>query len=246
MALRRASRSDLGLDPTMTWLGDSDGNYDIVIADRKTGKDVVYRTEKVLANYVADSPISRGSRVYLARQLQADGTLGELVALKDTWIDTTRTPEGVILRSIRASIVDQDELKEFDRLFLSVVHEGPVRFLDASNDLRADDHEMILRRQPFPFDARRFDLMQDPPVNPRANPARGYPFVPPTDNTELVSRGPMSHYRIVYKEIGNALFMCNDVGQYCSALLDICRGQCLLLQLDGLGSQCRADVVAYP
>ena len=225
MALRRATELDRGLDSTITRR--DDGKYEIVV-QLTPKKAVVYLTEDILANHLADSLISRGTRVYLARLLENGVPVGPVVALKDTWIDTDRMPEGQICRSVLGSISDAAAKAIFEALFLTSKHHGQVLFPipGTANLLQADNHMLILRGQPFPFDAPKLDLKHRQMVNSHADPARGYPIAAPNDvNSKLVCRGPVCHYRIVYEQVGQPLYTCNDVGTYCRTLLDVCRGR---------------------
>ncbi len=81
-----------------------DGNFNIEV--RTGAKTLIYRTEEILSNHSAESILGRGTRVWSARLLVNGEPSGELVAIKDTWIDADRPREGDILRAIRSAIYD--------------------------------------------------------------------------------------------------------------------------------------------
>ena len=93
-----ADEHDLGFDPTMTvytTLDDGSQQYDVVVrlAD---GAHQTYRTKRLLSNGGGVYLHGRGTRVWEAVRLENGMETGEIVALKDSWVDEYREREGAI------------------------------------------------------------------------------------------------------------------------------------------------------
>lgn len=76
------------------------GQLDIVVR-ASNGKDKIYRTLEVLSDFAAESILGRATRVYKAQELKNGVPYGDVVVLKDQWIDSDRIKEGDIYKQIR-------------------------------------------------------------------------------------------------------------------------------------------------
>ena len=93
-----ADEHDLGFDSTMSvykTLDDGSQQYDVVVrlAD---GTCQTYRTKQLLSNGGGVYLHGRGTRVWEAIRLKNGLETGEVVALKDSWVDEHREREGAI------------------------------------------------------------------------------------------------------------------------------------------------------
>ncbi|KAF7799164.1 hypothetical protein EIP86_010395 [Pleurotus ostreatoroseus] len=116
---------DLGWDENMKPLPDG-SNFDITI--RSAGQDRTYRTQKMLADRGSRYLLGKATRVWKAVRLEDGAETGSLVALKDCWVDPSRTREGEILRRIRHNILSASPGDEdlVVRLFPAFEWDGDV------------------------------------------------------------------------------------------------------------------------
>jgi hypothetical protein len=99
-SLSFATDDALGWDPSIKRvLVDGKMCYEIEVHGVEGAKSV-YRTHKVISDVGAIGLRGRGTRVFLARWLDQNGqAVGDLVALKDAWVDVTRPGKEKIVRS---------------------------------------------------------------------------------------------------------------------------------------------------
>ncbi|KAJ3545075.1 hypothetical protein NM688_g5671 [Phlebia brevispora] len=223
VALASAEEYELGWDPTMTRL--SKGQFDVQVRTEH-GKTVIYRTEQLLSSHAAEAMLSRGSRVHSARRLVNGQPSGDLVVLKDTWIDADRDREGEILKTIER-LANQDGLRGFDEYFLKVLAHGDVFIQDAKGNLIKDDTQLILHGGSAPIEAKKFDLKTKPPLKKDAEPALGYHyFCAGQDKSEdfltpPVIRGKKVHYRIVFAQVCKPIFVLRSLEQIVKAVAQL-------------------------
>lgn len=207
----------------MTRLDDGK-NFDIEV--RTGAETLIYRTEEILSNYSAESPLGRGTRVWSARLLVDRKPSGELVAIKDTWIDVDRSREGDVLRTIRDSMNAEGKRELFDAHFLTVLHDGDVYIRDSAQGLHLDDSQLPLYGDRVPEDAPRLDLSMPPPINKKAIPAVGRDFYGDTAGQDPKSllRGDQVHHRIVFQEVCRPLYTSTSMSESFTILFQICVG----------------------
>ncbi|KAJ3780163.1 hypothetical protein GGU10DRAFT_279798 [Lentinula aff. detonsa] len=104
-----SSRQDFGWDPTIICIDPEFSPPDLrkrrvyeIEVRNDTGKAKFYKTVRILADYAADSTVSRATRVWLV-----EDDKGDQYVLKDVWLDMDRLPE----HEIRTQLLD-DVLKE--------------------------------------------------------------------------------------------------------------------------------------
>ena len=191
----------LGFDPTMTCVPSDDkdakGQYEILVQSAN-GATQTFRTYGVLHDGGGDEPVGRGTRVWKVRRVEHGEAFGELVALKDAWVDNHREREGCIDSRIRQSALslpdaDRDRL---EKCLLTVVTHGDVLVNGAA------DHTRLITIAGSAV-----------PVG-HAN-KRGGPRSAPTLQT---------HYRIVYQEIGTPLRDEPSLAVIYKALAEVCGG----------------------
>ncbi|KAI0954296.1 hypothetical protein AcV7_007565 [Taiwanofungus camphoratus] len=214
LSLMYAASHEVGWDPTICPVTDSEGKvlldsdgkrrFDITVRSAD-GTNVVYRTIKILADFGADAPQGRGTRVWEARKLENGEECGEPVALKDSWIDSDRTREGVLygeLRDSDTSIDFQDAMKTF---IMTVICDGDVYINGEVDDTRT----LMTRGQRIPRDCSKFTVqLIRPPAAKLSRSSRvaiGHHHSP-EEYREKHSAPPRvyhpkTHYRIVLKEV---------------------------------------------
>ncbi|KAG1767565.1 hypothetical protein EDD22DRAFT_950013 [Suillus occidentalis] len=108
-----STMKELGWDPTVERIRGEEGfQYKFTIGNE------VFTTTHELATYGADSMVGRGTRVYEATDAE-----GKKVAVKDSWREAGRQPEGKILEKILASCAKKlqaEELADAKRHFVGV------------------------------------------------------------------------------------------------------------------------------
>lgn len=131
----------LGWDPTVERI--HEGNeiqYKYKICDQ------FFTTTRPLATYGADAMVSRGTRVYEARD--ADGNI---VAIKDSWRDEDRDPEGAILGKVLDDVrgkLGEEAAAEAKKYFIPVrIYEDVVVCgkSDKTFELREEDGNSNLK-----------------------------------------------------------------------------------------------------
>ena len=123
-----AEEHDLGFDPTMRSLGKSDNGepqYDIAV-QQQDGTYSIYLTKSVLSDRGGINLQGRGTRVWAATPMQDGRETGDLVALKDSWVDERLEREGSLNMRMRASGATQDERAALDRALVRVLAYGDV------------------------------------------------------------------------------------------------------------------------
>jgi Fungal protein kinase len=115
LAVSSASKVELGWDPTVEcYYHGSRVYYDITVHSRINNEvtERSYRTSQTLSDRSADALRGRGTRVFKARLLDAEGNeTGNPVALKDVWLDNNRDREGDIMEEICNEVSSEDKIK---------------------------------------------------------------------------------------------------------------------------------------
>jgi len=102
--------------------------YRITVHTRPVGDDghegpaveTVYRTTRIIFDYGADALRGRGTRVFEARRLEDNVEVGELVVIKDVWVDDDREREDRILSQLLNDADDKDK-ELVKKYFLTVL-----------------------------------------------------------------------------------------------------------------------------
>jgi hypothetical protein len=120
---------DLGRDPTVKRTCDGSlAYYDITIHVNINNKAIerIYRTSQTLSDRSADALRGRGTRVFKAHLLDAEGKeTGDAVVIKDVWSDSNRDREGDIMREICNEVSSEDVIK-LRKYLLTVECHGDV------------------------------------------------------------------------------------------------------------------------
>ena len=115
----------------MTLVGTSGGipQYDMVVRSQN-GEECVYRTSRLLFNGGSENVLSKGTRVWEALRVDptSGATLGEPVAIKDSWVGQYREREGSILARIHesAALLDEADRACLKDSLVTVVDHGDV------------------------------------------------------------------------------------------------------------------------
>jgi hypothetical protein len=135
-----AKEHELGVDTTMVPLNIENADekpltYDITVrtVSHSDGKadteEVVFRTTELINDDGAAAVRGRGTRVWDVQRMKDGQTVrGATGVLKDSWVDTTRDREEVILRKIKynSGLPEQDDRDLLDDLFLTPTASGDV------------------------------------------------------------------------------------------------------------------------
>ena len=122
-----ADKKSLGYDPTIQPVGKLPLQFIItVFPNNDTQHPKRFQTTDVISSYGAEPLRGRGTRVFEATELDSKGDKkGPSVVLKDIWIDSDRTREGTILRTLYDE-ADEKDKKLVEKYFLTTVCHGDV------------------------------------------------------------------------------------------------------------------------
>ncbi|KAI0341438.1 hypothetical protein BDW22DRAFT_1485428 [Trametopsis cervina] len=235
-----ASRSQLGYDPTITpsvALGNEKKKmYDITVrwidSDQQVCK-TTYRTLDPLANVAAEAAQGRGTRVWKGRQVDREGNVtGNIVVVKDCWIDDDRTREGDILAAIEKAAQASDNplhKERFDRHFLHVVCHGDV-YIDGEKD---NTLALMRKSAPLPSSLPPYELKRLEAAVAVANPPVGsvQGDLDVSKKKAMVEHGAKTRYRIVFQECGKTIDKLTSAMKICKALHEANTGLSTLHEL---------------
>ncbi|CUA76408.1 hypothetical protein RSOLAG22IIIB_12258 [Rhizoctonia solani] len=216
LSMLLASPAQLGLDPTIEARSSSDRNpeptYDITVHNSDTKAATQYRTVRMLSDIGADSPVSRGTRVWVVQRLVNDVPQGPVYALKDVWVHETRDPEHKVLNEIR------EAQPAYSQHLLTPLDYGYVPH-DLTNPSIPDNTHKNLRHQKLEPTGRVLRIHTTPTLRPPTDTTGttdrktksvsrdsvgGFEAIPNSSRGGHVylSRDTREHYRVVFEEIG--------------------------------------------
>ncbi|KAF5386289.1 hypothetical protein D9757_008620 [Collybiopsis confluens] len=204
-----ASPAELGWDPSIQYLPESSParQYMITVDGQK------FTTVKNLADYSADSLVSRATRVWLVKDEEAK----ELV-LKDVWIDADRLPEHNIRENLLNDVKEKQGLEAYQALMNYMLTPHAFERMKTSG---IDDTTLRMMNNQNPPTSSAFDLaiptLVDPKscsLHPSDSMSQSYLSGTPTHTViQIESRDSSKpvvrlkyHYRIVFKEHGTDLY----------------------------------------
>ncbi|KDQ61422.1 hypothetical protein JAAARDRAFT_54793 [Jaapia argillacea MUCL 33604] len=221
-----SGRVSMGWDPTIIrHVTDNRTYFDITVHSQ--GKAMQFRSSKFLSNLGAGAIRGRGTRVFRARRLNDEGKeVGEEVALRDVWVDVDRLREADIYQRLQTDVeaLGPDSLKEFQRLFLTIVTHGDVlidNVADRTLDLAMRNAEVSGSH------VGKFHLWCKPLALSR--PDVNSSGASPTLDAPNLTRAPVSHsrhvhpqvhYRVVFQEVGVAVFEVKSLDKFFHVLVD--------------------------
>ncbi|THH03743.1 hypothetical protein EW145_g6042 [Phellinidium pouzarii] len=197
-----ASKTELGWDPTVS-VSIENG----IRVYHFTMDDEVFSTVKVMSDVGADAVIGRASRVFKVKR--KDGTLA---ILKDVWVDDDRELEHTARNIVKRHLMT------------------PVQFGLVEVDGQTDHTTNVIMRGEAPPFINTFRLVPEThPVND-AQQSAGHPRA--SDRTVYyTARAPQEnarneihhrhHYRLVFKEIGETLYLVKNLSDVLAALQHI-------------------------
>ncbi|EUC55996.1 kinase domain protein, putative [Rhizoctonia solani AG-3 Rhs1AP] len=214
LSILLASPIQLGLDPTMKATfpdGNSEPSYIITVHNTDTKAATQYQTSRVLSDVGADSPVSRGTRVWMVQRLVNGIAAGPFYALKDVWVHDDRTEEHKIILEVRKAQPD------YAQHLLTPVDYGYVPH-DLATPLVPDNTHKTLRRQELELTGVVLQTQSLPAIRAtsKSQTSKSVPKdsigspedIPETpwrvaefDKTYL-SNDSRQHYRMVVEEIG--------------------------------------------
>ncbi|KAI0924857.1 hypothetical protein AcV7_007226 [Taiwanofungus camphoratus] len=237
LSLMYAASHEVGWDPTICPVTDSEGKvlldsdgkrrFDITVRSAD-GTNVVYRTIKILADFGANAPQGRGTRVWEAKKLENGEECGEPVALKDSWIDSDRTREGALYGELRASDTSTDFQDAMKTFIMTVICEGDVYINGEIDDTRT----LMTRGQGIPKNSSHFTVQLTwPPAAKLSQSSRvttGYHHSPEEYMWKLPDPPrvyhPKAHYRIVFKEVCKPIYTVPSLATVFQLIAQVIRG----------------------
>ncbi|KAI0342412.1 hypothetical protein BDW22DRAFT_1357756 [Trametopsis cervina] len=241
LSIMFAPTSRLGYDPTITpsvLVGDEDNKlYDIKVRwidEQQCIRQNVYRTVEPIAFVAAEAMRGRATRVWEGREVNKKGEVtGDVVVVKDCWLDEDRMCEGDILAAIQEAARTSGDPKDeevFHRHFLHVICHGAV-YVDGSKD---STFTLMRNSAEIPSDLEPYDLVRREDPADVANPPHGSGLQAPLDTPEvpdMVEYGSKYHYRIVFKEFGQTIDKLQSPRDICGILAQTATGLSLMHKL---------------
>jgi Fungal protein kinase len=201
-----------------------------------------YITTKPLAESAANFILGRGTRVFEAYK---ESDPQHIVALKDTWIEDDRTPEGLLLETMKAKIAEMQAQgtvfpgsKDPSAYFLTVEAHGRVKA-----DAETEDHTVnVMMRglgppselEYFSTSSRKSTQFRDSRVE---GSDRGYSVghtpqissdMAEAMRAHLPRKAPHPqgriHYRIVFSEVGRTIHDLRQLSHVYQCLSDVTIG----------------------
>lgn len=209
--------------------------YDIIVRD--DGKDVVYRTKKLLNDVGARCIRGRGTRVWEAVKLKNGAEDGDLVALKDSWVDANRQREFEILKKLKNADASTDFQKAIVDILLTIDCSSDVLVVgkpDHTRDLHTDGHKPPTSRAPyalvlqtFPQEASTPSVQGERSVRVPLSclqqlEERTPVLAPPTHNPTFHEK---QHHRSVFHQVGTSLYEQNEAHVVFHVLAFVTSGQ---------------------
>ncbi|KIK65073.1 hypothetical protein GYMLUDRAFT_194872 [Collybiopsis luxurians FD-317 M1] len=227
IAFAFSSPTALGWDPTIQYFDTHEGHrrYKITV-DRQE-----FTTVSVLADYAADSTVSRGTRVWLVEDKR-----GERYVLKDLWLDEDRLPEHTIREELLKDVLKkcgQDDCDKLSRHILTPhVSEKVAVGGSVDTTVRMMDNQT-------PSTSSVFTLFIKLPANPITQSLHPRSSASPNVSLNSASRKSIStqpqvstirqspsirrkyHYRILFKEYGTNLYQEKSLLNVFTTLADL-------------------------
>ena len=117
-------------------LDDGSHQYDISVT-QTDGTSQVYRTKDILSDSGGVYLQGRGTRVWKAIRVEDGVETGDIVALKDSWVDEYREREAAINSRILDAASTQSERDGLKDLMVNVASHGDVFIAGALDRTRA-------------------------------------------------------------------------------------------------------------
>lgn len=226
-----AKPEELGWDPTITRQRIQGHTFYDITVDAFEGKGtvpIVFRTELILSDFAADALRGRGTRVFKARKLNlATGQVeGEPVAIKDVWVDDDRDREGWIRAKIEEG-ANEEDTSLIQQYFMTVLHHGDVLIFGQTDHTR----NLVMRQADVPSEVR-FPLRRnqdrgrpEPVPSSGSTPFSHIPGLTRVPHAEYYQYHAKVHYRIVYREVAQALHDVQNFAVGFQALIDGTKGK---------------------
>jgi hypothetical protein len=209
--LSTATEEQLGYDLSVTRVLDryNTPQYDIRV-DSPLGPRV-FRTMRLLANHSLVRAVGRSTRVWEVYEGQ-DEDDKPTFALKDTWVENSRTREGSIY-----AIVKEGTTPEQQSCFLTLVCDGDVKLTSGDPDTTLGTRQGNPPLGTLPvMDRPCYSLSLGPVIDHPDGASPGPPEITPKPQV-FTDR---AHYRIVFQEVGVPLSRLRDLGEIWRALCD--------------------------
>ena len=176
--------------------------YDISVHPKPDeGQDLkprTFRTVELISYDGAQHVFSNANRSWIGLELDEDGKpFGEPVTIRDYWVHDKRRREGDTVAAIREAAKNSGNakyVKTIEDHLVQVVCHGDV-YIDGVRD---NTTTALRRGSPLPQDHGSFSLAGE-------DNGKDEPHCSLKSNKELTADESLSHYRIVYKGIGNTI-----------------------------------------
>lgn len=185
--------------------------YDITVHHVVDGvvTPAVYRTQELISSAATDGIYGRGTRVWKARRVGANGlTEGPVVVIKDYWVDSDRMREAVVVQTLRHDVKDEPVWKQplLEDHVPDIAEYGDVRI--GESDDRTPSFEHLVRRdasgavRPVSLISGLYpSRQQDDHIRSHLSRSSFVERVPP----KILSLNQKTHHRVVFKQYGHAL-----------------------------------------
>ncbi|KAF5392138.1 hypothetical protein D9757_003221 [Collybiopsis confluens] len=210
VSLAFASRTALGWDPTIQHIPEASSpgfrNYRITVEGK------AYTTVRNLADYSADSLVSRATRVWLVQDER-----GEQYVLKDVWLDTDRLPEDEIRAKLLGDVLEKCGEVDRDTLLKHILTPRAAErmMIDGANDTTDGmmSNEKLLPSSALNLNLEQFVDIRSQSVHPSnptsqalSGPSAGTEVAAPKVNPSNIIIRSKYHYRVLFQEHGTDLY----------------------------------------
>ncbi|KAF5386314.1 hypothetical protein D9757_008612 [Collybiopsis confluens] len=204
-----SSRTPLGWDPTIEVTGSPSPprQYEITVNGRK------FTTVKNLADYSADSLVSRATRVWLVKDEE-----GQKFVLKDVWMDTDRLPEHEIRDNLLEDVLkkrgpnDHRKLSNhmltprvFERMKINDMDDTTPRMMNEQTPATSSIFKLTITT-PTPDSSRSSHPSETSSQGNRSGTSKGTAVQIQTKGSPTLTLRSKYHYRIVFEEHGTDLY----------------------------------------
>lgn len=219
--------------------------YDIYVHS-KEGLVRVFGTVRLISAVGAESICSRGTRVWMVREVVGDDLSDETSSygLKDTWIDSDQLNEGEIIAQIKsdaAAELDETDRQRLIDFLLTIFISGDVMVDPGKRDETISEWRRgrLIERNTRQSSIGRSSTTPAPTLALQHNeqgvtvtcggsgrPSEAHPESEDTKKTgeKSISRGSKVHFRIVFKEACSVLHEIKSLGDILYVLVKTCGG----------------------
>lgn len=247
LAFLYAPESAMGLEEEMTciWDGRKTTQPQYIMAVRSGASPHTikrYQTIRLISGVGAEAIRGRGTRVWEVKEVKKGKLVGKPRVLKDSWIDSDRPREGVVIKSIFDDAAHLQKAKDRDLLrksLLKPIIAGDVWVgddVDSTIDGRqrtrwidnpSSKFRLLRPAMTYNTDSSTSAESTPPPAGPSRVPAGDHRG--PADHDEVAEEPIVyrskTHYRIVFFEVCEVLHEIKSLPDILYTLCKVCEGE---------------------